>query len=96
LVEAIREAVAGRRYINPNLGAKLATEPEGPPADLTPRETEVLGLIAAGYMNPEIAERLVISVRTVETHRAAIQRKLGTVNRAELVAFAKENGLEPS
>jgi two-component system response regulator NreC len=96
LVEAIREAVAGRRYINPSLGAQLATEPEGPPADLTSREAEVLGLIAAGYMNPEIAERLVISVRTVETHRAAIQRKLGTVNRAELVAFAKQHGLEPS
>jgi two-component system response regulator NreC len=95
LVEAIRETVAGRRYINPALGAQLATEPDGPPADLTPREAEVLSLIAAGYMNPEIAERLVISVRTVETHRAAIQRKLGTVNRAELVAFAKEHGLEP-
>jgi two-component system, NarL family, response regulator NreC len=95
LVEAIREAVAGRRYINPRLGAQLAIEPEGPPADLTPREAEILGLIAAGYMNPEIAERLVISVRTVETHRSAIQRKLGTVNRAELVAFAKQHGLEP-
>jgi two-component system response regulator NreC len=96
LVEAIRETNAGRRYINPRLGAQLATEPSGPPADLTPREAEVLGLIAAGYMNPEIAERLVISVRTVETHRAAIQRKLGTVNRAELVAFAKQHGLEPA
>lgn len=96
LVEAIRETVAGRRYVNPQLGAQLATEPEGPPAELTPREAEILGLIAAGYMNPEIAERLVISVRTVETHRAAIQRKLGTVNRAELVAFAKQHGLEPA
>jgi two-component system response regulator NreC len=94
LVEAIRETVAGRRYVNPRLGAQLATEPEGRPADLTPRECEVLGLIAAGYTNPEIAERLVISIRTVETHRASIQRKLKTVNRAELVAFAKQHGLE--
>jgi two-component system, NarL family, response regulator NreC len=96
LVEAIRETVAGRRYVNPRLGAQLATEPEGRPADLTPRESEVLGLIAAGYTNPEIAERLVISIRTVETHRASIQRKLKTVNRAELVAFAKQHGLEPA
>jgi two-component system, NarL family, response regulator NreC len=95
LVEAIRETVAGRKYVNPRLGAQLASEPEGRPADLTPRESEVLGLIAAGYTNPEIAERLVISIRTVETHRAAVQRKLNTVNRAELVAFAKQHGLEP-
>jgi two-component system, NarL family, response regulator NreC len=95
LVEAIRETAGGRRYVSPRLGAQLATEPEGRPAGLTPREAEVLGLIAAGYTNPEIAERLVISIRTVETHRAAIQRKLDTVNRAELIAFAKRHGLEP-
>jgi two-component system response regulator NreC len=95
LVEAIRETSAGRRYVSPRLGAQLATEPEGRPAGLTRREAEVLGLIAAGYTNPEIAERLVISIRTVETHRAAIQRKLDTVNRAELIAFAKRHGLEP-
>lgn len=95
LVEAIRETSAGRRYVSPRLGAQLATEPEERPAGLTRREAEVLGLIAAGYTNPEIAERLVISIRTVETHRAAIQRKLDTVNRAELIAFAKRHGLEP-
>ena len=93
LVQAIRETVAGDIYINPHLGAKLAAAPEGPPADLTPREAEILGLIADGYTNPEIAEKLVISIRTVETHRAAIHRKVQTVNRAELVAFAKKHGL---
>lgn len=93
LVQAIRATVAGERYINPRLGAQLATAPDGPPGGLTPRESEILGLIAAGHTNPEIAEQLVISVRTVETHRAAIQRKLGTVNRAELVAFAKRHEL---
>ncbi len=50
-----------------------------PPDGLTPREIEVLDLIALGYMNPEIAERLVLSVRTVETHRANIQRKTNRV-----------------
>jgi two-component system response regulator NreC len=93
LVNAIRAAAAGETFVNPKLGARLAAEPEGPPAGLTPRESEVLGLIAKGHTNPEIAERLVVSIRTVETHRAAIHRKVGTTNRAELVSFAHKHGL---
>lgn len=95
LVEAIRTVVGGGTYINPGLGARLAAEPEpeGPPDQLTPREIEVLGLIALGYMNPEIAEKLVLSVRTVETHRANIQRKTGLSTRAELIAYAIEHKL---
>ena len=96
LVEAIRTAVAGETYINPRLGARLAAEPaaaEGPPDELTPREVEVLGLLALGYTNPEIAEQLVLSVRTVETHRANIQRKTDLSTRAELIAYAIEHGL---
>ena len=96
LVSAVRSVVAGDTYINPNLGARLAAEPpspEGPPDDLTPREVEVLGLLALGYMNPEIAEQLVLSVRTVETHRANIQRKTDISTRAELIAYAIDNRL---
>jgi two-component system, NarL family, response regulator NreC len=93
LVDAIRAAAKGDTYINPVLGARLAAEPEGPPGGLTPREIEVLRLVAAGHTNPEIAEKLVISIRTVETHRAAIHRKLNTNSRAEVVAFAREHGL---
>lgn len=96
LVAAIRAVVAGGTYINPELGARLAAAPEtpsGPPDDLTPREVEVLELLALGYMNPEIAEKLVLSVRTVETHRANIQRKTECSTRAELVAYADEHGL---
>ena len=93
LVDAIRAAAQGETYINPTLGARLAAEPEGPPGGLTPREIEVLRLVAAGHTNPEIAEKLVISIRTVETHRAAIHRKLNTASRAEAVAFAREHGL---
>ena len=95
LVTAIRAVVAGDTYINPSLGARLAAAPEppGPPDDLTPREVEVLGLLALGYTNPEIADRLVLSVRTVETHRANIQRKTGLATRAELIAYAIENEL---
>jgi two-component system response regulator NreC len=96
LVSAVRTVLEGETYINPSLGARMAAAPDppsGPPDDLTPREVEVLGLIALGYMNPEIADRLVLSVRTVETHRANIQRKTGLSTRAELVAYAMENGL---
>ena len=96
LVEAIRAAVAGETYINPRLGARLAAEPaapEGPPDELTRREVEVLGLLAQGYTNPEIAEQLVLSVRTVETHRANIQRKTTLTTRAQLVAYAIEHDL---
>ena len=96
LVEAIRVALEGGTYINPQLGARLASEPPArsePPDGLTPREIEVLNLISLGYMNPEIAERLVLSVRTVETHRANIQRKTNRHTRAELIAYALEQGL---
>ena len=93
LVDAIRAAKRGETYVNPVLGARLAMEPEGPPGGLTPREVEVLRLVAAGFTNPEIAQQLVISIRTVETHRAAIQRKLHTSSRAEAVAFARDHGL---
>ena len=95
LVGAVRAVVAGQTYINPDLGARIAAEPpdEGPPDELTPREVEVLGLLAKGFMNPEIADQLVLSVRTVETHRANIQRKTDITNRAALIAYAIEHGL---
>jgi len=95
LVDAVRSAVRGEAYINPQLGARIAAEPadEGPPDKLTKREAEILGLLALGYMNPEIADQLVLSVRTVETHRASIQRKTGATTRANLIAYAVEHGL---
>jgi two-component system response regulator NreC len=93
LVDAIRAAARGDTYVNPVLGARLASEPEGPPGGLTPREIDVLRLVAAGHTNPEIADKLVISIRTVETHRAAIHRKLNTASRSEVVAFARDHGL---
>ncbi len=96
LVEAVRAATRGETYLNPRLGARLASEPpspSGPPGDLTDRELEVLRLIALGNTNTEIAEQLFLSVRTVETHRAHIQRKLGRTSRAELVAYALEHRL---
>jgi two-component system response regulator NreC len=61
--------------------------------DLSPREVEVLRLIALGHTNAEIGERLFLSVRTVETHRSHIQRKLRLTTRADLVGYALERGL---
>lgn len=96
LAEAIRQAMEGGTYLQPELGAKLAAEPpapEGPPDDLTEREVEVLKLIALGYTNAEIGEQLFLSVRTVESHRAHIQQKLRLQSRADLVRYALDRGL---
>jgi two-component system response regulator NreC len=94
LVEAVHRAAAGESYLNPSLGARIASEPpRGPPDVLSERELDVLRLIALGYTNAEIAEQLYLSVRTVETHRSHIQQKLGLSTRAELVGYALERGL---
>jgi two-component system, NarL family, response regulator NreC len=96
LVQAIHAAREGRTYVNPSLGARLATAPltsQGPPGGLTEREVDILRLIALGHTNTEIAEQLFLSVRTVETHRAHIQQKLGRTTRAELVRYALDHGL---
>jgi two-component system response regulator NreC len=96
LIEAIRRAADGRMYMNPELGARLAREPVHPPAvpdNLSPREREVLTLIALGHTNSEIASQLYLSVRTIESHRAHIQRKTGRATRAELASYAREEGL---
>jgi two-component system response regulator NreC len=95
LVLAIRTASAGGRYLNPALGARLAAEPAdaGPPDDLTPREVDILRLIALGHTNSEIASQLYLSVRTVESHRAHIQQKTRRTTRAELVQYALDHGL---
>lgn len=95
LVDAVRRVAEGGTYLNPRLGAILAAappEPSGPPDDLTEREVEVLRLIALGHTNAEIAQELFLSVRTVESHRAHIQQKLGRSTRAELVRYALEQG----
>jgi len=96
LVEAVHAASNGARYLNPKLGAEIAAQPDvppGPPDSLTEREVEVLRLVALGYTNAEISEKLFLSVRTVESHRANIQHKSGRTTRAELVAYAQEQGL---
>jgi two-component system response regulator NreC len=96
LVEAVRAAADGRTYLNPALGARIASEPPeptGPPGGLTEREADVLRLIALGHTNTEIAEKLFLSVRTVESHRARIQQKIDLTTRAELVRYALDHDL---
>src|ERR1700761_3096464 len=95
LMDAVLLAAAGRTYLNPQLGALLAAQPEADPRpdNLSPRETEVLKLIALGHTNGEIASSLFLSVRTVESHRAHIQQKIGMTTRAELVTYARDRGL---
>jgi two-component system response regulator NreC len=96
LLEAVRLAAVGDTYLNPRLGARLAAAPPlppGPPDDLTEREVEVLRLIALGHTNGEIASRLYLSVRTIESHRAHIQQKIRRTTRAELVQYALEHKL---
>jgi two-component system response regulator NreC len=94
LVKAVRLAAEGKTYLQPELGARLAAEPEiASPDDLSDRELEVLRLIALGHTNNEIAKSLYLSVRTVESHRAHIQQKLGLTTRSELVRYALDRGL---
>jgi two-component system response regulator NreC len=96
LVQAIRAAAGGGTWLNPNLGARMAAAPVGSAAgldELSDREVEVLRLIALGHTNNEVAQQLVLSVRTVETHRGHIQQKLGRSTRAELVRYALDNDL---
>ena len=71
---------------------RLSSAPEHP-AGLTPRQSEVLGLVAAGMTNAQIAEELFISLRTVETHLTSIYHKLGVTSRAAATRFALEHGL---
>ena len=93
LVKAVRLAADGKTYLQPELGARLAAEPAGPPDDLSEREVEILRLIALGHTNGEIADELYLSVRTVESHRAHIQQKLRMSKRSELVRYALERNL---
>lgn len=107
MITAIRTVYRGERYFTEAI-TKLVFEdfyvheklknPETTrlPNDLTKREYEVLGLVAMGKGNKEIAEMLFISVKTVETHKGHILEKLGLRNSAELIKYAIKNNIVPA
>jgi two-component system, NarL family, response regulator NreC len=103
LIEAVREVAAGRRYLSAPLSEraldlyvkKLEDVPEDPYDLLTTREREVLQMVVDGRTSTEIAERLFISPRTAEGHRANLMRKLGLANQTDLIRFAIKRGLLP-
>lgn len=103
LVRAVREVVAGRRYLSAPLSEraievymqKTQETAVDPYERLTNREREVLHLAAAGHSSTEIAERLSISSRTVETHRANMMRKLDLHSQTDLIRYALKRGIIP-
>ncbi len=94
LVAAVRAAARGEEYISPRVSAALnALQGAAGTGGLSPREIEMVRLIALGYTSREIAAQLHLSRRTVETHRSRIHAKLGVETRAELVRFALAHNL---
>lgn len=101
VVSAIRAAYRGDTYIDPALATLVVSPYVGKPVRqeegrlglLSHREQEICGLLAHGFTNNEVAQKLSISPRTVETHRINIMHKLGYRTRAELVRFSLDHGL---
>jgi len=107
LVQAVQEVMADRRYLSPALSERaieayvryiqqVRESTTDPYETLTPREREVLHLAAEGYTNAEIGERLSISPRTVETHRANMMHKLGLHTPTDLIRYAMQHGILPT
>ena len=97
LLTGIRAVARGETYLQPELGVELARwhRPSESARALSPKEVDVLRLLALGHTNAELATLSGVSLRTVETHRARIQRKLGRRTRADLVRYARDVGLVP-
>ena len=100
LIEAVHIVHRGEVFLYPSMTQKLVRgylqladwDSDGELA-LSPREKEIFRLLAEGYSNKEIAEKLVISPSTVHTHRGNVMEKLGLGNRRELIQYARKHGL---
>ncbi len=100
LINAIRVVYKGQVFLYPAMAGKLVREfldlsgvGDDIMPSLTPREKEIMMLLAEGYGNKEIAEKLVISTSTVYTHRGKLMEKLGLSSRHELIQYARRKGL---
>ncbi|MFB3884232.1 MAG: response regulator [Thermodesulfobacteriota bacterium] len=102
MVMAVRRVLSGSHYISPEISDKVlegylegkkALTPQTPWDTVTPREREILKMIAEGFKNTEIADELCISEKTVEKHRANLMDKLNLHNVQALTAYAIEKGL---
>ena len=96
LLFAIRAVHRGGTFVDPSLAQNLL--PQAAPAAgkgnmLSPRERQVLQLVAEGYTNQQVADRIFVSVKSVETYRARIAQKLSLKNRADFVRYALESGM---
>lgn len=104
LAHAVRQVVEGRRYLSSPLSERaievytqsIERDTLDPYETLTDREREVLYMVAQGYTSSEIAERLYISQRTVETHRTNLMHKLDLRNHTHLIRYALQRGIIPS
>jgi len=102
LMQAVLEVTAGRRYLSPPFSERdiesyiqITKTASHPYEKLTIREREVLHMVAEGYTNVEIADRLSISPRTVEIHRSNMMRKLGLRNHIGLIRYALQQRILP-
>ncbi|HET7088450.1 MAG TPA: response regulator transcription factor [Anaerolineae bacterium] len=101
LIGAIRAVARGEVFLYPTMAKQLLQDylnrlKEGaglPQPTLTPREREILRLLAEGYSNKEIAERLIVSPSTIHSHRTNLMRKLDLSSRHDLIRYARERGL---
>ncbi|NBC18630.1 MAG: response regulator [Bacteroidetes bacterium] len=103
LIRAIREGLQGRRFLSPSLPEDLLDTYQNQPAatiedryaQLTPRERQILQLVAEGHTSADIGDLLSISPRTVDTHRSNLMRKLGLSSRSDVVRYVMQRGLSP-
>ena len=98
VAQALRSALVGQMHLDPGVARLLADSvrnPRRPAANLTPREREVLALVAQGASNRQIADTLVVSERTARTHVSAILMKLDLVSRTQAALWAVHEGLAP-
>jgi DNA-binding NarL/FixJ family response regulator len=92
LLKSIRAVSRGEQIIPPGIGELLSSGEGLPASALTARELQVMEMLARGHTNREIAEHLAISIKTVDTHRGHVLKKLNLRNNSELTRFAVKHG----